>query len=66
MIKIKCLAGGNSVFVLKCIIIIFGLLMMFGVAGKLFNEPSKDHNQMCERVELLIFATMIVAMGLFA
>lgn len=53
-------------FVLKCIIIIFGLLMMFGVVGKIFNEPSKEHNQMCERVALLIFATMIVAMGLFA
>lgn len=53
-------------FVLKYIIIIFGLLMMLGVVGKIFNKPSKDHNQICERVALLIFATMIVAMGLFA
>lgn len=53
-------------FVLKCIIIILGLLMMVGVVDKIFKEPSKDHNQMCERVALLIFVTMIVAMGLFA
>lgn len=40
--------------------------MMVGVVDKIFKEPSKDHNQMCERVALLIFVTMIVAMGLFA
>lgn len=40
--------------------------MILGVVGKIFNEPSKDSNQMSERVALLIFATMIVAMGLFA
>lgn len=66
MIKIKCLAGGNSVFILKCIIIIFGLLMMFGVVGKIFNEPSKDSNQMSERVAVLMLATVIVVMGLLA
>ena len=53
-------------FVLKCIIIIFGLLMMFGVVGKIFNQPSKDSNQMSERVAVLMLATIIIVMGLVA
>ena len=53
-------------FVLKCIIIILGLLMMLGVVGKIFNEPSKDSNQMSERVAVLMLATMMVVIGLLA